>query len=385
MLSLHKLRILIFVFVILGAFSCSRARAQAALLMEEPYGIFGALNPTGHNAIYFERICAETPATLRRCQPGEMGVVIARYQGIDGYDWVAIPLLPYLYAVENPADVPAHVDRDAVERLRNRYRETHLVSLGANLSAGNFVHGGWTQLVGAAYERRIYAFRFQTTAEQDDALIQKLNAGPNRTHFDLLFSNCADFSRVILNDYFPHTFKRSIFPDAGMTTPKQTTYRLVKYARKHPETQLTVFEIPQTPGYRRGSHSVKGIDESFITTVYAIPIAVMNPYLAGGLFVDYLVRGREHDIPKHPQILGPDNLSLLTAPTALAQNPASTGAPADRSSSVGMRAGPPTEELLSAGLNAVVQVPSAETGEPAVSRTAGKSNPNLQGIGATNE
>jgi hypothetical protein len=298
---------------------------------------------------------------------------------------VAIPLLPYLYAVEYPSGVPAHVDRDTVERLRNRYRETHLVSLGANLSAGNFVHGGWTQLVGAAYERRIYAFRFQTTAEQDDALIQKLNAGPNRTHFDLLFSNCADFSRVILNDYFPHTFKRSIFPDAGMTTPKQTTYRLVKYARKHPETQLTVFEIPQTPGYRRGSHSVKGIDESFITTVYAIPIAVMNPYLAGGLFVDYLVRGREHVIPKHPQILGPDNLSLLTAPTALAQNPASTGAPADRSSSVGTRAEAPTDELLSVGLNAVVQVPSAEPDERAATRTAAKSNPNLQGIGATNE
>ncbi len=88
------------------------------------------------------------------------------------------------------------MDRDTVERLRDRYRETHLESLGANLPPGNFVHGGWTQLVGAAYERRIYAFRFQTTAEQDDALIQKLNAGPNRTHFDLLFSNCADFSRV---------------------------------------------------------------------------------------------------------------------------------------------------------------------------------------------
>ncbi|MGB0081362.1 MAG: hypothetical protein WBP90_07525 [Terracidiphilus sp.] len=371
MLSKRKFRILIFVFIILGAFSCARGRAQAALLMEEPYGIFGALNPTGHNAIYFERICAETPVTLRRCQPGEMGVVIARYQGIDGYDWLAIPLLPYLYAVDNPADVPVHVDRDTVARLRDRYRETHLESLGAHLSPGNFVHGGWTQLVGAAYERRIYAFRFQTTAEQDDALIHKLNAGPNRTHFDLLFSNCADFSRVVLNDYFPHTFKRSIFPDAGMTTPKQTTYRLEKYARKHPETQLTVFEIPQVPGYRRGSHSVKGIDESFITTVYAIPIAIMNPYLAGGLFVDYLVRGRYHLVPKHPQMLGPDNLSLLTAPTALAQNPASAGAPAD--------------ELLSVGSHAAVQVPSAEAGDPAVTQTAGKSSPNPQGIGVTNE
>ena len=70
MLSMRKTRIFTFVFIILWVFCCARGRAQAALLMEEPYGIFGALNPTGHIAIYFERICAETPVTLRRCEPG---------------------------------------------------------------------------------------------------------------------------------------------------------------------------------------------------------------------------------------------------------------------------------------------------------------------------
>jgi len=139
-----------------------------------------------------------------------------------------------------------------------------------------------------------------------------MNAGPNKTKFDLLFNNCADFARVVLNDYFPRTFRRSIFPDAFMTTPKQITYKLVRFARKNPGTELTVFEIPQIPGYRARSHSAKGIDESFITTIYAIPIALLNPYVAGGLFVDYLVRGRYHLIPKDPTILGPDNLSALT-------------------------------------------------------------------------
>ena len=200
MLSARQFRILTFFFFVLGAFSGSRAQAQTALLMEEPYGFFGILNPTGHNAIYFERICAETPVKLRRCQPGELGTVVARYQGIDGYDWVAIPLLPYLYAVENPADVPAHVDRKTVARLRSHYREAHLESLGDQLKPGNLWHGGWTQLVGAAYERRIYVFRFETSAEQDDALIAQLNAGPNRTSFNLPLNNCADFSRVILAD-----------------------------------------------------------------------------------------------------------------------------------------------------------------------------------------
>ncbi|MGB6728045.1 MAG: hypothetical protein WBE74_19295 [Terracidiphilus sp.] len=309
---MRQLRITALALIALTVMCEVQARAQAALLMEEPYGFFGALNPTGHNAIYFQRICAATPVKLRRCAPGEMGAVIARYQGIDGYDWVAIPLLPYLYSVENPADVPQRVNREIVERLRNRYREAHLEDLGPDVQPGNFLHGGWTQLVGAAYERRIYAFRFNTTEKQDDALIARMNAGPDHSDFNLLFENCADFARVILNSYFPHKFRRSIFPDAGMTTPKQIAYKLVKFSRKHPGTQLAIFEIPQIPGYRRMSHANKSIDESFVTTVYAIPIVVLNPYLAGGLFVDYLARGRYHIIPREHEILGPEELAPLT-------------------------------------------------------------------------
>jgi hypothetical protein len=303
-----------------------RAHAQAALLMEQPYGFFGALNPTGHNAIYFNRICADTPVKLRRCYPGETGVVIARYQGIDGYDWVAIPLIPYLYAVDNPAEVPAHVNREIVDRLRNRYHEQHLLTLlGPSVPPGDLIRGGWTQLVGAAYERRIFAFRFNTTPEQDDALIARLNDSTNRTQFDLLFSNCADFARVILDSYFPHAFRRSIFPDAGMTTPKQIAYKLKRYGRKHPGLGLEVFEIPQVPGYRRLSHANKSIDESFVTTIYAIPITILNPYVTCALVVDYLVRGEYHLVPKHPDVLGPETLTALTLPGVTVHNPGVAG------------------------------------------------------------
>ena len=351
---LSNFRKIAFLSLVLAAGTfCARALAQAALLMEEPYGFFGALNPTGHNAIYFERICAETPVKLRRCVPGELGAVIARYQGIAGYDWVAIPLIPYLYSVEDAAEVPARVDHDTVVQLRNHYREEHLQELGAKLSPGNLVHGGWTQLLGTAYERRIYVFRFETTEAHDDALIEKLNAAPNRTRFNLLFNNCADFARITLNEYFPHTFRRSIFPDAGMTTPKQITYKLVRFGRKNPAIELAVFMIPQIPGYRHGSHSAKTIDESFVTTIYAIPIALMNPYIAGGLFVDYLIRGRYHLIPKELTVLGPDNLTALTAPSLTQENSASAGD----------------------------QAPGAVAATP----TATSANPALQGTSATDE
>ena len=327
MLWLRGLRTTAFTLMALAvlAFFPAPSSAQAALLMEEPYGFFGSVNPTGHNAIYFERICAETPVKLRRCEAGELGAVIARYKGIDGYDWVAIPLVPYLYSVEDASQVPVHVDRAAVHRLRSRYREAHLLGLGEDLSAGSFLSDGWTQLVGLSYERRIYAFRFETSEEQDDAFIAYMNDRTNRSHFTLLFSNCSDFARFTLNFYFPGAFKRSVFPDAGMTTPKQLAYKLERYAAQHPETHLAIFEIPQIPGYRRLSRRNKSIAESLSTTGYAIPIAVVNPYLAGGLFVDYLARGRHHLIPKHPQMLAPENLMALTAPVGAVQNPDSAG------------------------------------------------------------
>ena len=199
---------------------CSRSRAQAALLMEEPYGFFGFLNPTGHDAVYFERICVETPVKLRRCTPGELGAVIARYQGIADYDWVAMPLLPYLYAVESASEVPTRADHETVTSLHDQYHDAHLLSLGKDVPRRGDVQRGWSQFVGVAYERRIYAFRFATAEGQDDALIARMNAGANRSRFNLLYSNCADFNSGILNFYFPRTFRRSILPDAGITTPR---------------------------------------------------------------------------------------------------------------------------------------------------------------------
>lgn len=318
--------------------------------MEEPYGFFGTLNPTGHTAVYFEHVCAQTPVTLRRCEPGELGAVVARYSGIAGYDWIAIPLVPYLYAVDDPGLVPQRVNKETVDRLRDKYHEEHLLSLGTKVPRGGFLHGGWTELIGTAYERRIYAFRFQTTREQDDTFIERMNGAENRSEFDLLFNNCSDFAREIMNQYFPGTFKRSIFPDAGMTTPKQITYKLVRYARKHNETDLEVFEIPQVPGYRRMSRSNKSIAESLVTTGYAIPITLSNPYLASGLFVDYLVRGHHRLIPKDRQILGPDNLEALTASPDDRDNPVSAGTQAAHAPAATLSESLPTAATLTPGL-----------------------------------
>src|SRR5882724_12490064 len=99
-----------------------RAHADVAVLLEEPYSYDGAFGGTGHTAVYLTRVCAASPTVLRRCQPGESGVVISRYHRIAGYDWLAIPLYPYLYAVENVADIPDRADAKIELRLRDHYR-----------------------------------------------------------------------------------------------------------------------------------------------------------------------------------------------------------------------------------------------------------------------
>ena len=51
-----------------------------------------------------------------------------------------------------------------------------------------------------------------------------------------------------------------------------------------------------------------------------MPIALVNPYLAGGLFADYVMHGRYHLIPKDPAKLTPDDLAVLTLPSSGKEN-----------------------------------------------------------------
>ena len=304
-----------FVLAILAFFfspACTPGHAQAAMLMEQSFGFFGFLNPTGHDAMYFERICAETPMKVRRCAPGEIGAVITRYQGIAHYDWLATPLIPYLYSVETAAEVPSRADHDAVIRLREKYHDPHLLALGKDVPRGGDRKRGWSQLVGATYDRRVYAFRFATTEEQDDALIARLNDDANRSHFNLLYGNCADWTGSILNFYFPGLIHRSILPDGGITTPRQVAYKLVRYARKHPEMQLTVFDIRQIPGNRRHSHANKSIAMSLITSGYVVPFFFISPYIDAVIVVDYVGWGRYPLNLKQAQLLTPQNMAPLT-------------------------------------------------------------------------
>jgi hypothetical protein len=256
-----------------------RARADVVLFIEDPINFLGHVSSTGHAALLVEGLCSDDHLHMRLCKPGEDGSVISRYKGINGYDWLAMPPGPYLFAVDSADDVPATASIGEVDGLRMDYRANH---------AGSFADDppeyGWVQLLGASYRRKMICIRVHTTEEQDLRLMKWLNHRRNRTQFSFFFSNCSDFVRQMLDVLFPGAIHRNLFFDAGMTTPKQLASGLHHYAVRHPELELETFELPQVPGNIPRSGHLYGVTESFVKSKsYLLPLAILEPVGIGGV------------------------------------------------------------------------------------------------------
>ena len=284
--------------VVMVLLCASLASASATLLLEEPYGKMGFFTATGHAAVYLSGVCAETPLVLRRCAPGETGVVLSRYDGVGGHDWIAIPLIPYLYAVERPEDVPLFANAKMAAFLRDRYRRRYLEDVAPDAKNGETPGGNWYQLVGSSYDRTIYGLEIETTSTQDGALIRDYNASANQSHFHLVSNNCADFAKGILNFYYPKSLHRSLVADVGITTPKQMAKMLTGFSDRHPELQFSRFIISQVPGSMPRSTTVHGVVESFFKSKkYIVPSVAVSPIFAGCVAAVYVGTGAGHFEP----------------------------------------------------------------------------------------
>jgi len=284
--------------VVMVLLCASLASASATLLLEEPYGKMGFFTATGHAAVYLSGVCAETPLVLRRCAPGETGVVLSRYDGVGGHDWIAIPLIPYLYAVERPEDVPLFANAKMAAFLRDRYRRRYLEDVAPDAKNGETPGGNWYQLVGSSYDRTIYGLEIETTSTQDRALIRDYNASANQSHFHLVSNNCADFAKGILNFYYPKSLHRSLVADVGITTPKQIAKMLTRFSDRHPELQFSRLIISQVPGSMPRSTTVHGVVESFFKSKkYIVPSVAVSPIFAGCVAAVYVGTGAGHFEP----------------------------------------------------------------------------------------
>src|SRR5262249_16596564 len=108
-LSLRLVFALPFAFLLLDV-AVPPASADVGFILNESLDEdFDRISSTGHSAIFFSRICPESPVKLRLCRPDELGSVMSNYVNIgedQPYEWNIVPLNIYLYGVEDPRNRP---------------------------------------------------------------------------------------------------------------------------------------------------------------------------------------------------------------------------------------------------------------------------------------
>jgi len=250
--------------------------------------------PVGHAGIYMDRVCADTPVHLRLCRPDEMGVVLSRYHRVADIDWLAIPIIPFLYGVDHPEDVPQFMTLRREADIREQYRLAHLRAIipdGKN--GGPARKGEWVETIGVTYDRRVWGYRIETTAEQDQRLIDALNSRPNRRAYKLRTANCANFAADIVNILYPGLVRENRIADFGLMTPKQVARSIVAYGEAHPEASLTTINIPQIPGTLRRSRPPWGVAESGLKSKrYLFTLLLIQPEVILSCSLVYLGNGR---------------------------------------------------------------------------------------------
>jgi hypothetical protein len=294
--------------LVLACLMCPRARGDVGIVLNESLGVsVDRISGTGHSAVYFSRICPESPVRLRLCRPDENGSVMSNYINIgepQGFEWNIVPLNIYLYGVEDPRFRPLFGSYKIKELLEERYRTKYLAGYCDGPPCSTSSKAEWREMVGATLIRGMYIFVIDTTVEQDEALIAQFNASPNQNHFNGVTRNCANFTKRVINTYFPHAASTDYLNDFGMTTPKAIARSLVRYTDRNPELNLRVLHFAQVPGTIKRSSDVRSVTEQlYRSKKLLIPMLVFADYAVPAVAASYLLTGRfnpEREFEKRP-------------------------------------------------------------------------------------
>jgi hypothetical protein len=286
---------------------CSPARAGVGVILNESLDTSVArVIGSGHTAVYFSHICPESPVKLRLCRPGEEGSVMSNYINIGEdlpYEWNVVPLSIFVYGVENPRNRPL-VGTEAVKAaLEERYREKYLGAYCTTDSCKTSDKSEWREMVGAGLLRSMYIFLVETSVQQDQELIAKFNSGPNVNHFNGATRNCADFTKEVVDAYFPHSAHRDWLNDFGITSPKAVARSFTHYALSHPEMQFRVLHFSQLPGtIKRSTEARSGTEQLYHSKKLLIPMIIFADHELPVVAASYLLTGRfnpEHEFEQH--------------------------------------------------------------------------------------
>jgi hypothetical protein len=282
---------------------------------------------TGHSAVYFSGICPDSPVRLRLCRPGELGSVMSTYINIgedQPFGWNVVPLSVYLYGIEDPRNRPIFGSNKIKHLLEERYREKYLSEYCASMACRTSPKAEWREMVAATLIRSVYIFAVDTTVEQDRELIAEFNDSANKNHFNGVTRNCADFTRRVINTYFPHAVNRDYVNDFGMTSPKAVGRTFTRYALRHPESNFRVLHFAQVPGTIKRSNEVRaGTQQLYRSKKFLVPMILFADHELPVVAASYLLTGRfnpEHAFEEYPAV-EPSAENSTAPPT---QQPAAT-------------------------------------------------------------
>ncbi len=290
------MKVWVMLFALVMMFAPGQARADISMFILESVGVAGEFTGSGHAAIYFENICADETVRLRLCEPGEQGAVISSYPSLGGnlsQEWIAIPLIPYLYGVEDPENIPLYANGKVREFLRDNYRKRHLRSIIPDGPGGATPEGRWQAMLSMAFNRDIYSFNVKSSREEDARFLEEFNKLPMKAKFNTFSQNCADFVKKVMNTYFPGSTKRDFINDFGIATPKALAKSFTGFARSRPQRMFHITKYSQVTGTIWRSHDNRNFTEKAITSKkYIIPSLVFYPPVFAAFAGAYLLTGR---------------------------------------------------------------------------------------------
>jgi hypothetical protein len=297
--------VLVLLFVCLGV---SPAHGDVGVLLNESLDTsFARISGSGHSAVYFSRICAESPVKLRLCRPDEQGSVMSNYTTLgedQPFEWNIVPLSVYMYGVEDPQNRPLFGSQKIKHALEERYRTSFLTGYCDSPTCRTSNKAEWREMVGATLERSIFIFVVETSLEQDRALIAEFNSLPNHNHFNGITQNCATFARRVLNAYYPHSARADYLNDFGLITPKAIARSFTHYAERHPEAHLRVLHFAQLPGtIKRSTECRNATEQLYHSKKLLVPMILFADHELPFMAASYLLTGRfnpEHELEQHP-------------------------------------------------------------------------------------
>jgi hypothetical protein len=303
-------RVFAILLTLISLFAASRARGDVGIVLNESLDTSVArITGSGHSAVYLSRICPASPVKLRLCEPNEQGSVISNYTTLGEdkpFEWNIVPLSVFVYGVADPQNRPLLATWKIKGVLEQDYREKVLRDYCASHSCQTSGKAEWREMVSATTERTLYILVVSTTVEQDRALIAKFNSAPNVNHFNGVKRNCADFTKDVINTYFPHAAHRDAVNDFGITSPKAVARTFAHYAHGQPEAEYRVMHFAQVPGTTKRSTVCRdGTEQLYSSKKLLVPMAFFAwhelPFAAGS----YLLTGRfnpEHEFEDHSTV-----------------------------------------------------------------------------------